>query len=565
MNFLALILLSVFRMVVIPVQFSDTKFTASEEQLLNTVQSAESYFRAQPSGILPGKPASGQVEFTLAPVVTVSEKLSYYGANYSDRKDVLLHEAVREAVKMSTGAVDFSLFDNDSDGYVDNIHIITAGHSESEGGSPDNIWPQHDNLSKRGGTISAGKKTVNSYTVSTEYSNTGIMCHEIGHFLGLSDLYDTDGEGSGGLSPGLRGTSLMDNGCFNNDGNTPPNISALDLDLMGCKPTIAARKSYTLQPASRGGEFLKIESSDESEYYLLECRVADNWDRFIGGSGLVAYHIDRSSADAGWSDLLNRTLTAGERWSYGQVNSNPAHECAKPLTGPSDDGSAKAIFFPGNGYSGIGQMDGPTFTFQDKSTSPLAVKDIHSNIDNSISFEIIEPITIEGSIVHQDGITLKWNTDLPEDEILSYAINWTDGRITGAAEAPADSRSFTIERLSPMHAYQAWVTIILKTGTKYRNGISFTTKFYQENTYPYIYLGNIPGRAKDGSFLKGTGICLKVYNAPDMIHCQWYYDSEPITADAEGAFILSRSGTLRAVLTHKDGSREVIEKEITVR
>lgn len=565
MNFLALILLSVFRMVVIPVQFSDTKFTASEEQLLNTVQSAESYFRAQPSGILPGKPVTGQVEFTLAPVVTVSGKLSYYGANYSDRKDVLLHEAVREAVKMSTGAVDFSLFDNNSDGYVDNVHIITAGHSESEGGSPDNIWPQHDNLGKRGGTISAGKKTVNSYTVSTEYNSTGIMCHEIGHFLGLPDLYDTDEEGSGGLSPGLRGTSLMDNGCFNNDGKTPPNISALDLDIMGRKPTIAARKSYTLQPVSRGGEFLKIESGDENEYYLLECRVADNWDRFIGGSGLVAYHIDRSSADAGWSDLLNRTLTAGERWSYGQVNSNPAHECAKPLTGPSDDGSAKAIFFPGNGYSGIGQIDGPTFTFRDKSTSPLAVKDIQSNIDNSISFEIIEPITIEGSIVHQDGITLKWDTDLPEDEILSYAINWTDGRITGAAEAPPDSRSFTIERLSPMHAYRAWVTIILKTGTKYRNGISFTTKFYQENTYPYIYLGNIPGRAKDGSFLRGTGICLKVYNAPDMIRCQWYYDSEPITVDADGTFILSRSGTLRAVLTHKNGSREVIEKEITVR
>lgn len=159
---------------------------------------------------------------------------------------------------------------------MDNVHIITAGHSESEGGSPDNIWPQHDNLSKHGGTISAGKKTVNSYTVSTEYSNTGIMCHEIGHFLGLPDLYDTDGEGSGGLSPGLRGTSLMDNGCFNDDGNTPPNISALDLDIMGRKPTIAARKSYTLQPVSRGGEFLKIESSDENEYYLLECRVANN-------------------------------------------------------------------------------------------------------------------------------------------------------------------------------------------------------------------------------------------------------------------------------------------------
>ena len=50
-----------------------------------------------------------------------------------------------------------------------------------------------------------------------------------------------------------------------------------------------------------------------------------------------------------------------------------------------------------------------------------------------------------------------------------------------------------------------------------------------------------------------------------MIRCQWYYDSEPITADADGTFILSRSGTLRAVLTHKNGSREVIEKEITVR
>lgn len=122
MKLLSLVLLSIFRMVVIPVQFADTKFTTGIEELSASVNIAENYFRSQPSSILPGSPDQGQVEFIIAPVVSVSENLSHYGSNYVDRKDVLLHEAVREAIRLSVTSIDFSLLDNDADGIVDNIH-----------------------------------------------------------------------------------------------------------------------------------------------------------------------------------------------------------------------------------------------------------------------------------------------------------------------------------------------------------------------------------------------------------------------------------------------------------
>ena len=569
MKLLSLVLLSIFRMVVIPVQFADTKFTTGIEELSASVNIAENYFRSQPSSILPGSPDQGQVEFIIAPVVSVSENLSHYGSNYVDRKDVLLHEAVREAIRLSVTSIDFSLLDNDADGIVDNIHLIVAGESESDGGEPHTIWPQHDLLSNHGSVMSAGGKAIDSFTITTEHSSAGTICHELGHFLGLTDMYDTDGEGSGGLSSGLRSTSLMDDGCKNGEGVTPPNISALDLDAIGLKATPVTKKAYTLHPVSDGGDFLILNSNNSDEYYLLECRQSTGWDKFIGGSGLVAYHIDKSSEAAGWSDILNRTISAKERWEYGMVNNNPTHECAKLLTGPSDDGSSRAVFFLDNGYTGIGQLDGPEFSFWDGSSSHLAVKDIHTNNDGSVTFEVIEPITIDGSIIHQDGITLKWRTDFSEEDISSYEIIWTDGRRNGTGTALAESRSFSIGGLSPKQTYTATVTILLKNGLRYRNSTCFTTKFYQKDSYPYIYLGangqTMLSRNKDGSFIKGTRIPLKVYNAPDAMECLWYYDSKPITTDLDGLYTLERSGVLKAQILHDNGAWETIEKEITVR
>ena len=113
------IFLAAFRMIVIPVQFQDRQFSCTEAELSATVLSAQEYWNDQ-LGRYTG------FSFDLAPVVTLSREYSYYGRNYSDRYDAQLYEAVREACRLSSGNVDFSLYDNDSDGEVDNVFILAA-------------------------------------------------------------------------------------------------------------------------------------------------------------------------------------------------------------------------------------------------------------------------------------------------------------------------------------------------------------------------------------------------------------------------------------------------------
>ena len=216
------LLLSVFRMIVLPVEFQDRSFSATPDQLEATVKQAEQYFNRQFGGVT-------TFEFSLAPVTTLSHETAYYGANFSDRKDVNLGDAVREACTQQQGEINFAQFDNDSDGAVDNVFLIAAGTGEDDGGGESAIWPQQGWLASAGGTINIRGKRIDRFAVCSE-GRIGIFCHEFGHVLGLPDFYDTDGEDSGGLCRGLWGTSLMDEGCLQ---AALPDFGAPELELLG--------------------------------------------------------------------------------------------------------------------------------------------------------------------------------------------------------------------------------------------------------------------------------------------------------------------------------------------
>ena len=140
----AAILLSVFRMVVLPVQFSDRPFEQSQQRMKMTVEMAEAYFNRQYAG-------ETTFKFELAPVTTLSHEVAWYGANQGDHRDVRLFEALREAMDKQQASLNLSLYDNDSDGYVDNIFLITAGPGEQDSGLENDIWPQMARLSDSGG------------------------------------------------------------------------------------------------------------------------------------------------------------------------------------------------------------------------------------------------------------------------------------------------------------------------------------------------------------------------------------------------------------------------------
>ena len=85
-------------------------------------------------------------------------------------------------------------------------------------------------------------------------------------------------------------TSLMDAGAYNNGSKTPPCFNAVDRDMLGIgKCEMMKAGSYTLGPISEEGRYLRIDSDNPDEYYLIECRGTGGWDRYVGGSGLGTF------------------------------------------------------------------------------------------------------------------------------------------------------------------------------------------------------------------------------------------------------------------------------------
>lgn len=556
MNLCAAIILAVFRMVVIPVQFEDREFSCTADELKQTVTLSEEYFRRQFRG-------ERDFSFTLAPTVTLPKAVAYYGSNYSDRRDVLLHEAVRSACSSSSGSIDFSIYDNDSDGYVDNVCLITAGLSEADGADESWIWPQHGYLKDHGGTLSIGGVQVNGFTVCTEQisdagasprtAGIGIFCHEFAHVLGLYDLYDTDGEGSGGLSKGLWGLSLMDTGCRLNDASNPPDFNAVDMDLLGLGECGSlAKGSYTLEPLENGGRYLKAETDSEGEYYLIECRE---------GRGLAIYHIDRSANSAGWSDYYKAELTAAERWEQDQVNCRPDRECARLVTADPDAGDASGVFFPQKGHDSFGSDTSPACRFWSGASPSLAITDIVLGSGGSASFNVIEPLTLDETTVFQDAAIINWKPDATLKGISSCEIEWSGGDEGCSATVDGDATSYTVTGLKPQTAYKFKVRLRLSDGCAYSAGASFVTKVHLQNSYPYIYLKG-SDRNSDGTFNAGAKLALRVFNATDAAEVKWYFNGREISVGADGYWRVTSSGTLRAEVLMNDGSTEVLIKEI---
>ena len=275
--------------------------------------------------------------FTVSPVVTLDNAQSYYFSNTSsgNRKDKNAVQAIVDAcMKASEAGVDFSLFDEDGDSEVDDVVVFFAGKDEADGGGEECPW-SHQWWVKDGGgvTCELDGKTINRYVCTTElgrnssggftFTGIGTFCHEFSHTLGLSDMYDTDDAASGGIANGLfYTTGLMDGGCHNNFGMTPPHYSAIDYDSLGAgECELMYPGEYTLEPINRNRRYLKFETGNEGEYFLFEVRRNTGWDAnengtasakrakrirkdFIGLSGSA--RIFQKWKEAGTAPLLRR-------------------------------------------------------------------------------------------------------------------------------------------------------------------------------------------------------------------------------------------------------------------
>ena len=101
--------------------------------------SANEWFAENSTG--PDGIAQFDPQFDLYGPVTLSENMAYYGGNDPYDNDLRPAEMVIEACRLLDDEVDFSQYDVDGDGVIDNVFVIYAGCGEADGGGRNTIWP----------------------------------------------------------------------------------------------------------------------------------------------------------------------------------------------------------------------------------------------------------------------------------------------------------------------------------------------------------------------------------------------------------------------------------------
>lgn len=571
------------RCLVLLAEFKDLKMSFAQERFENLMNTGESSVKNYLNDQFLGR---YEFTFDVAPIVTLSQTHQYYGKN-SNGKDSRAAEAVAEACRLAAAnGTDFSIYDTDNDGKVDDILLFYAGKDESEGGGDDCIWSHAWKLSAANIKLTLNGKVIDSYAATSELSlrssgkyqfkTIGTICHEYSHSLGLADMYDTDYGGSGGEADGLwKSTALMDKGNFNNDGRTPPYYNAIDRDMLGIGQCEELKEGhYVLEPININGRFLRMDTANEGEYYLIECRTNTGWDIYTRCKGLAIYHIDKSANLTGYSPVYERVASAAERWTSNEVNCRPQHQCADMIESLDKANDISQIMWPYGKNNSFTPQSSPSFTLWDGSSSPLSITDI-LQIGDNVSFNVVksESANPEKAIdirrdIYQDTAIIQWKTDVsgstsPAFILIGEKGKSETGEMTVNAFEPG-KYAIRLEGLKPATTYTMKIHYEASGVKGEVVNVQFSTKKIYREGYPFIFLNTVK-RNEDGSFPAGSMLPLVLLNANKFKAVEWYMDDRSIIADKNGYFKLTRSCKIKAVILYIDGSKEIIEKSMRVK
>lgn len=288
----------------------------------NSVGSARDYFKAASNGKF-------APQFDVYGPVRLEHDAAYYtGADdptlISSGKSGRFGVAIAEAIQALDDEVDFSVYDYDKDGVIDNIFFFYSGAGQADTGDNTCVWPHQSDYRRY--TASYGCKlncpelnpdgvSLQCYACSCELNSSyripdedkpwldgiGAFCHEFGHVLGLPDLYDTGNTNC--KTPGKY--SIMDNGSYNKLSTCPPTYSAYEqwvcrwLDYMDVEEK-GEGKTFSLNPLcdeNRNAVRIRIRKpggavSYYPEYYVVESRGNNLWDSTLPEHGMLIWRID---------------------------------------------------------------------------------------------------------------------------------------------------------------------------------------------------------------------------------------------------------------------------------
>lgn len=299
--------------------FNGTEFKGPENPFISETEgSLRDYFIAQSDGQF-------RPNFIVTDIITLSKNMSYYGGNDTDGNDKNPQQMIIDACRAADSNFDFSIFDNDGDGTIEFLYCLYAGYAEAAGAPAETIWPHQWYLSSYAGKIKLDGVYVDNYACSSElslnadyaenygvnFTGIGSCCHEFSHSLGLPDFYDTSSNNPPNF--GMDYWDLMDYGCYNVNGYVPVGYSAYERDFMGWRKLeiLTDKGDYSMSALTAGGKGYKVvNENNPNEYYILENRQNESWDKYIFNSGMLITHVDYLES----------------AWFYNTVNNEKTHQ-----------------------------------------------------------------------------------------------------------------------------------------------------------------------------------------------------------------------------------------------
>ncbi len=250
------------------------------------------------------------------------------GADSGFGEDAKLGDYLRDALIAADASADFGEFDDngpdgvpnsgDDNGIVDAVVLLFPERPIPCGGT--GPWPQlsgwgawfqddlvfHSKDARTGGStigVSGFIMTSASACVGSGIMSTAILAHELGHVLGVPDLYDA----SGGILPESRrwivgcwdlmsaGAWGCGNGAAVPGAIRPTHYGAWSKERMGWLNAIdigTVRDTEIVLHAARSSNEAARISVSPTERFMLEYRERTGFDGELPSDGVIVWHID---------------------------------------------------------------------------------------------------------------------------------------------------------------------------------------------------------------------------------------------------------------------------------
>ncbi|MBR5250336.1 MAG: M6 family metalloprotease domain-containing protein [Bacteroidales bacterium] len=558
------------RVLVIPVAFRDVNYCTSQprmylDHLLNAPVGSDAYPSAK-SYFQDNLGETVAIQFDVIDPVVLPRSRVYYGSNDEMGQDAnvagMVEEACLLAVKQN---IDLSQYDLDQDGAIDYLFIYYAGHNEAESALDETIWPHSGDL--RAKNLFVKGTQIARYSCTSELKGAdgeelagiGTFCHEFSHLLGLVDLYDTDGSLHGNYRRIWGPLALMNQGAYNNGGHTPPYFGAIDLELLGLADYLPVNlgSRVELHPVGISHQVLKIDTPNPNEYYLLEMRNNASWDQYLGGKGMLVYHVDKSTNAADG-------IQAKMRWQINRVNGSSKHPCAHLVGAVDFAPEVGSLFFPGHQqvFSLTTKTSPPLISWQGQGCG-VGIDSIRMDLsDGLISFSLIQDlgnrlpkITHHYAQAGQQEIQLRWYADIRLD--IQWQIEWRSLAESVYRSITVSEMEYTISALDPNELYVIRIT----PRTNELLGETYTLSQRTENvTAPFPVIVGM-----DRTYRVGDELRLVINNLVEPVQrTRWLLNGRLVEVNS---LILKEPGplTIQAeVMYQSDGSWEYLYKTIEV-